>query len=218
MRLPRLTLAAAAVSLALLTGCAGPVGEPAETTTPPVAETPTATATATASPEPSTSATAEPEADDRPVISTAGFGDVKLGAPVPDGLDYATWDPDYCGDTGAFIKAGTTRDDEYDYVIGTGKVNSPKSDVVGIIMLGKKFKTPSGVHVGQSFETVEATLPQMKRYKNGYEQSKLYIVKDDLGQLTFEFAEGELKVITSLANSVEPFQIWYSDAAAICGA
>jgi len=214
MRLPRVTVAAAAACLLLVTGCAGEASTPED-----IPAIISATPTPTTTPEPSASATADPEPEDKePVISTAGFGDVKLGAPVPDGLDYATWVPDYCPDGGVFAKAGTKYEDRYDYLVYTGKFDEPKADVLGITMLSDAFETPSGVHVGQSLDTVKATLPQMKRIQTDFDASKLYVVKDDLGQLTFEFAEGKLQVISSLANDIEPSQIWYSDAAAICGA
>lgn len=230
MRLPRVTFVAAALSIALLSGCTGQPDTPVETTTPPVALTPSASATATAepstsaTPEPSASATAEPvpepEPEDKePVISTAGFGDVKLGAPVPAGLDYATWVPDYCPEGGAFVKAGAQPGDDYDYVIrnGKGMGDSRTGKVILILAVDSTVKTPSGVHIGQSLATVKAKLPKLKRIHTDYDYSKLYVVKDNLGQLTFEFRNNELRLITSLANNLEPFQIVGSDASSLCG-
>lgn len=212
MRFPRLALATLTLSLVVLTGCAGPASTPAETTAPPVVETPTAT------PEPTASETADPEAEAL-IISTAGLGPVKLNAPVPADLAVATWHPDFCpGGEGAFAPAGATAKDETLYVVRTKEFDE-SSDVKTIIVYDETILTPSGVHVGMSLKEVKKILPDMERLTGDGELIGLYVVKDDLGQLVFEFAEGdELKDIKALSNSVKPFGIWYSDVGGPCAA
>jgi len=214
MRFPRLTLVAASATLVVLSGCAGQAGAPVETTAPPVAETPPS-----ATPEPSASAEPEPEPL---VISTAGLDAVKLDAPVPDDLAIATWDPDYCAETngpGAFAPEGATAGDEAEYVIRT-KDFDQTSDVTSVIVYSEDIVTPSGVHVGMSRSEVKDILPQMKRYGDKDDDlASLYVVEDDLGQLVFEFAEGNmLKDIKAVTNDQEPYGIWFTDGGGRCPA
>lgn len=210
MRFPRLALATLAVSLVVLTGCAGQTGTPVETTAPPVADTPTATS------KPSASAAPDPEPEAL-IISTAGLDAVKLNAPVPADLAIATWDPKFCpGGEGAFALAGSKYEDGAEYVIRT-KDFDEKSDVETIIVYDEDILTPSGVHVGMSLKEVRKILPQMERVGEPNDLASLWVVEDDLGQLVFEFAEGdELKDIKSLANSVKPFGIWFTDSGGPC--
>jgi len=212
MRFPRLALATLTLSLVVLTGCAGPSNTSAETTAPPVAETPTAT------PEPTASETPDPEPEAL-IVSTAGLDAVKLDTPVPADLAIATWDPEFCpGGEGAFAPVGATASDDTLYVIRT-KDFDEKSDVTSIIVFDESILTPSGVHVGMSLKEVKKILPDMERLTGNGELVGLYRVQDDLGQLVFEFAEGnELKDIKSIANSVKPFGIWYTDGGGPCPA
>lgn len=214
MTFPRFALAAAV--LIVLSGCAGPAVPSGESSSAPVAEVPAATPAPSASATPST--TAEPGQEVEPlVVSTAGLGDVKLDAPVPTGLDYATWDPEYCGDSGAFAEVGTTRENTHDFTIFTTKFNSPEKDVVEIFVIGEAVVTPSGVHVGQTLDEVKATLPDMKRVRLANPISTVFVVEDTLGQLVFEFdSDDVLKLITALSNSREPAGLWYSSASSIC--
>jgi len=214
MRFSRLTIPTAALSLAVLTGCAGPASTPAETTAPPAAEGPSATPEPTASATPSETADPEPEAL---IISTAGLDAVKLDARVPDGLDFATWDPDFCSeDVGAFAPVGAKYEGQSDYVIRTKEFDE-KSKVRSIIVFSEDILTPSGVHVGMSLKEVKAILPEMKHVSDDGAGRGLYVVKDDLGQLVFEFAEGdELKDIKTVSNSEEPYGIWFTDGGGPC--
>ena len=218
MRFPRLTFVTAAATLLILSGCAGTAGAPTETTTPPVAAEPSPSAT----PEPSASVEPTEPAEPEPlIISTAGLDAVKLDSPVPDGLAIAEYVEDYCPDgSGAWAPAGDTSKDDEDYVIRTKDLD-PKKKVDVIIVFSPDIETPSGVRVGQSLKEVKKILPEMKKIKSDGEADliELYEVKDDLGQLVFEFAEGKKLVdIKALSNDIEPFTIWYSDGGGRCGA
>lgn len=119
-----------------------------------------------------------------PVITTAGWGDLKLGKPVPSGTKLVTWktvDPDQCmGNPGYWDLPGHPGE-----VAVRTAGNSRTGQLQAISFLDPTIKTKSGAHVGMSLADVKKLLPNAKAEKGG----TLYVVSDALGQVVFDVGD-----------------------------
>ena len=226
-------MASIALALLLLTGCAAVVPS---ASSPEVSETPTARSTASApvetptgeatqpsssTPSPSAvpSSTPAPTASD-PVITTAGYGDLKIDRPVPAGTTLVRWDPDFCTDYGMWVP---TRGED-DFVVYTGE----KDETIGALT----FRVPgiftkSGAHVGSTVRELKQLFPGIEPVRRI--SSDLYIVSDHLGKVIFEVAPAELEdewqgyvapdtvaFITVISSSEKAYATAFSDIGHTC--
>ena len=206
-----------ALVLALASGCAGPTdtgaapsstaaseaaatsAAPTETTTP--TQTPTSTVSPTATPAPGT-----------PVITTAGYGDLKIGSPVPDGTELVSFYPDQCYD-GRWSTPGT--DPETDPITVRTEGNTKDGAIKWISFASSEIETKSGAHVGSTREELKALFPDAKEAADG----ALLVVGDDLGQVVFEFESADDDAVAEIhviGAKDEPFTAMHGDAYGPC--
>jgi len=119
--------------------------------------------------------TSAPTAPDA-YLTTAGYGDIKLGKPVPSSTTLAEWQQAYddCGYWQTTDESGIVYTKERD-----GKV-------LEIEVYGEKsmISTKSGARIGTSRAELEELFPDA-----AHPEKRLYIVKDSLGQVAFDVDE-----------------------------
>ena len=116
-----------------------------------------------------------------PLVTTAGYGDLKLNSPVPSTTSLVTWktvDPATCADNSGYYVANPTSTSFYVRTAG----NSRDGDVTGIDIFDPSIQTKSGAHVGMTLGQLETLFPTVKAQANG----RLYVVSDSLGQVVFD--------------------------------
>jgi len=213
MTFPRFALAAAV--LAVLSGCAGPALPPAESPAPAAAPPATSSPEATQSttPEPTNSATPAASGSDW-IISTAGWGDLKLGKPVPKDFTLATWDDDFCDHSGAWVFEGYETGAQPTYVLDT-KGDDGSGDVVGMIIYDKKVRTPSGLHIGDTLAEAKDAVPKLTLIRE-LPQSEFWGVTDSLGTIAFEIVDGKIHNVQTGLPSFGTHTAIAGDTAGTC--
>jgi hypothetical protein len=164
-----------------------PSSVPIATDSPTASSTPSAGPTAspappTASPEP----TVTPAESDA-YITTAGYGEIKLGRPVPQDTDLLEWQQVYDG-CGYWTPTGGS---------GAFYTKNKTSKVLSIeLWEGSTLKTKSGAHLGMRRADLEKLFP-----KAAHPDDRLYIVKDNLGQVVFDVENDEVAYIRVVPTS-----------------
>jgi len=217
MRIPRTIIIAGALSLALV-GCAGPVS-PGES---PVAQD-------TASPAPETSATPTPAATPTPsptangeaVITTAGYGDLKLNSPVPKSTELVKWDGDFCSENdGSWIPSDGVSDDATDdaYFVVRTKDRKKSGDIEQILIYDPSIETKSGAHIGSTLDELGDLFPELKTVREDEGISGLHSVSDNLGQVIFETMDNTVVDIIIMRTDVEVYGVQSTDGGWFCAA
>jgi hypothetical protein len=149
------------------------------------------------------------------VISTAGWGELKLGERVPDDFTFAVWDEDFCEHVGAWVFEGFEKGDQPDYVLQT-EDQDPDNDVDLIIIYTNTVSTPSGLHVGSTLEEAKAAVPELERVGNRNAGAEFWAVTDDLGRIAFEFLDGVVYEIQVSSPEIGPFSALTGGTAGTC--
>lgn len=170
------------------------------------------------------------------MITTAGYGDLKLGAAVPDDTSLVSWDADYCVDNGLaqegdqYAGRWVADTDPDDLVVRTAE-GSRGGPITSITAFGTGIESKSGLHVGSTRSEIEELFPDIEPDRVGV--SDLYVIADDLGQVVFEVApeltgdyEGYWPAeqvdtvlwVHTVSNNEEPFAIAGGDSGGNCGA
>jgi hypothetical protein len=177
----RLIIAVALVTLTV-TGCS------ATRPAPPVTVTVTATAIAvtpsahTATPRVSSTTVTATPSQTAPVITTAGFGDLRLGHPVPSDSSVVTWDATACGEAPAGLWRSADNGGALTVMTDDG---TRAGRISGILVQDSAIHTKSGAHVGMSEVALRALFPQAVR-KTSEAGTRIYVVSDGLGTVGFE--------------------------------
>jgi hypothetical protein len=141
------------------------------------------------------------------VITTAGYGDLKLGSPVPKSSTLVKWvttDPNECAGNAGYWALTS---DEGNILVRTEN-NERNGDIIAISVWNtSSIATKSGAHVGTTLNDLKAMFPQADIQEDG----DLYVVKDSLGQVVFDVgdtgtsSEEVVILIHVLRASAEPF-------------
>jgi hypothetical protein len=135
------------------------------------------------------------------IITTAGYGDLKLGKPVPSSTTLVKWvtvDPDECFDkTGYWALAGIDGNILVRTVDGTRD-----GDITAISVWDTEaIQTKSGAHVGMSLTDLKALFPTADVKEHG----ALHVVKDNLGQVVFDVDGEKVVLIHVILTTTKPF-------------
>jgi len=115
-------------------------------------------------------------------ITTAGYGDVTLGQPVPEGISGVTWIPEMMPgctpDSSWFIESGG-----YVYTEQPGSDNHmlERGAVTEIYVYSPDIQTKSGAHIGMTVAELRNILPSVTKDS----ASGAWVVADDLGEVIF---------------------------------
>jgi len=151
--------------------------EQSESAAPAATEAPAETAIPSPDATAETSSPTPTESPSAAYLTTAGYGDVKLGKPVPESTSLLIWNQatDDCGYWGPTDGGGAA------YTKGDrGGV------VTEIELWDSTISTKSGAHIGMSRADLEKLFP-----KAAHPEDRLYIVKDDLGQVVFDVEDDD---------------------------
>lgn len=216
-----------ALLLALATGCAGPTqtgaestassdssssatpssadslttGSADETPAPTPTETPTSTVTPTATP-----------AADAPVITTAGYGDLVIGKPVPDSTTLVKFYKDQCYD-GRWSTPGT--EPKTDPITVRTEGNIAGGPIQWLSFASSEIQTKSGAHVGSTRAELEKLFPEATDAEGG----ALLVVADSIGKVVFEFESADDDAVAEIhvvGAKDEPFSALHGDAFGPC--
>jgi len=152
-----------------------------------------------------------PPADPDAYVTTAGYGDLKLGARVPEGTKLVDWFADDC----AAGRWGTPGSEPKTDPITVRTTSNGKNDpILWISIYSPDITTKSGAHVGMSYTDLTELLPNAKAESpNSY---SLMVVSDNLGKVVFEVEEDEVKAIHVVGANDEPFGSLHGDAFGAC--
>jgi hypothetical protein len=204
------TLLIPIVVLTLLAGCAG--------SSEPAAEAPSPSApVSTAPPAESPSPTPTETASDEPVLTTVGFGDVKLGEKIPADSTIAAFDDTACSGGGA-IEVLPEIGTEDDISIVT-KDRTLDTEVIAIIFYTDAAATKSGVRVGDSLDTLKQTYGDELKSQPGGDALDygLYQVSDSSGRVVFQLEDDVLTAIGAVPNGDDSVGFAGTDAFSPCG-
>ena len=219
MGIPRTIIIAAALSVALV-GCAGPV-TPGESPVAGDTETPVPVTSTPPTPAPTTTPTSPPNVNPDAVITTAGYGDLKLNAPVPSGTKLVKWDGDFCADNdGSWIPEDGVSDDEDDdgYFVVRTKDRKKTGDIEQILIYDPSIQTKSGAHIDSTLDELKDLFPKLKTIRADEGISGLHSVSDNLGQVIFETMQHTVVDIIILQADAEPFGVQSTDGGWFCAA
>ena len=227
MKTPHLVRVLAAISLVTLAGCTSttapraPSPEPTSasaSTTPTQAspETPSPTYTSTIVPSPPLPSATPGQL----VITTAGYGDLRVGSPVPAATRLARWEADLCGpDSGAWVPAEWHKGDDTEYVIRTDE-RKRGGAITTLIFYSPDIQTKSGARPGMSTDALKDLFPGLP-VLGTHHDSTLFGVTDDLGTVEFEAYEGGDNIVLDimvLSPGTKPFGIGSTDGGSYCPA
>jgi hypothetical protein len=217
----------ALVAVAIVATCGIFLAGALQPTLPPVALPAPSSSSGLPSSSPSASASPEPPHGVDPhivigqttspsdsVISTAGWGELKLGRPVPDRYPFATFDDDFCGESGAWVFEGHKKGDQPDYVLDTEN-HDGTGDVSLVIIYDEKVMTPSGLHVGSTLEEAQAAVPELELIRE-YAGAQFWGLTDSLGRIVFEFDGDVIHDIQVSSPEIGPFSALGGGTAGTC--
>lgn len=159
----------------------------------------------------SESTTFDPPADPDAYITTAGYGDLKIGQRVPSTTTLVEWHPDDCYD-GRWATTGATFDG--DPVVVRTTTNAKTDPILWMSFYSPEIATKSGARVGMSYGDLIELFPDAQLVS--VNSATLVVVADALGKVVFEIEEDEVQVIHVIAADAEPFNSLHGDAYGRC--
>jgi hypothetical protein len=173
-------------------------------------------------PDPTAFASAEDDSTDAPVveqtkeqkkavITTTGYGKVKVGAPVPS-TTIVTWYPDACEGTGRWGLPESASSPD-DIIVST---ESKKGDVESLSVFSPEITTKSGAHVGMSRADLEELFPTATA--KTVDNVPVLIVADTLGQVVFEMPDDTVRAIDVIGPNADVFISINGGEAGLCPA
>ena len=212
------TAAVLSLTLAMLAGCDGtdtaapsdaspsPVGSVATTPAPGPEATPSAEATPT--PEPSTSPDSMAVKNMAAwTLTTAGWGPVRTGAPVPSDLRGQIEPRWECIGPKILDAPGGTPQME---VFAGAEGGEP---VTALHIVNPAIATASGIRVGDSLSELQQTYPGLEPFPN--QQVEAYVISSEAYSMFFEMDENSPTV---RHISVQPSDAFYAFSFQVCGA
>lgn len=183
-------------SAAVTTGASATAGVPAASTSP------------AASPEPAASTTVASADMSEWTLTTAGWGPVRLGSPLPANLRGQLTPSWEC--VGPIIKdkRGNELMEFWDKAEADGSGN-----ITVLHIVSPSVSTRSGIKQGDTLAKVKQTYPKLERFhwKQDYVE-EIHVLRDDATGLFFEVTDGVVEHI-----SVQPISKFYPFELQICG-
>ncbi|MDM4763900.1 hypothetical protein QT381_12860 [Galbitalea sp. SE-J8] len=144
-------------------------------------------------------------------VTTGGYGDLRLGKPVPDDTTLVEWKPDQCY-AGRWTTPGVTEVTQDPVTVRTDG-NERAGKILFMVFTDATITTKSGAHVGMTEAELKRTLPNAQKATT--QGATIYTVSDAVGMLMFEFQGGTVWAIT-LVDAGSPVESIVGDGYGPC--